>query len=495
MGSLLAAGISAYAQTDSLELLFDDTSVRQYTLTFYDNGWQSIMENNYAEDLGYLAARFSDGKITLDSVGVRYKGNSSYNATGTSPKKPYKIKFNEFRDGQTYYSAKILNFSNGYGDPSFLREKIAYDISRAYMPTPRANFATLSVGTDLIGLYTEVEQVDKPFLADWFTDNSLNLFKASDAGASLLYEGATASLYADDLELKTNETANDWTGMVAFLTFLNNSDSATFCSSYATYLNTDNVTAFLAFNMVLSHFDSYTGSGRNFYMYQEGPAGYMSFIPWDMNLAFGGYPNGWDVYAQSALTTDNLGSRPLLKRVLSCDSLRNKYLGYIRHMIQNKASAASVADEATRLAAVIRSSVEADPNKFYTLANFESNLTTNLRTSSGAIPGLTYFSTTRNAFLLNEVTAALPSGYVLPVRANAAAVPLAVRKINGRWFLQGVELLDRYQVDFFQLNGKTLSSVARHGSAGPLELALPEGLVLLRVHSNSTTQYFQVNNY
>jgi spore coat protein CotH len=170
------------AQTDSTDFLFDDSAVHGIPLTFYVSDWQTQLEANYIDDAGYIPARFSDGKITLDSVGVRYKGNSSYNAAGSSPKKPFKIKFNEFISGQKYYGIKILNFSNAYGDPTLLREKIAYDIAAKYMPSPRSTFATITIGSELIGLYTQIEQIDKQFLGRYFTNDSLNLFKASDAG-------------------------------------------------------------------------------------------------------------------------------------------------------------------------------------------------------------------------------------------------------------------------------------------------------------------------
>ncbi len=136
------------AQEDSSNVIFDDSKVHEYTLTFYDTDYATKLEANYFNDAGYLPAKFSDGTITLDSVGVRYKGNSSYNAASSSPKKPLKIKFNEFISGQKYYGIKVLNFSNGYGDPTFLREKIAYDISSKYIPSPRSSFAAITIGSD-----------------------------------------------------------------------------------------------------------------------------------------------------------------------------------------------------------------------------------------------------------------------------------------------------------------------------------------------------------
>lgn len=292
----LFLSIGVFAQEDSSVVLFDDTKVHEYTLTFYDSDYATKLEANYVNDDGYILARFSDGTISLDSVGVRYKGNSSYIASGSSPKKPLKIKFNEFVSGQKYYGIKVLNFSNGYGDPSFLREKISYDISQKYMPSPRSAFAAITIGAEFIGLYTQVEQVNEQFLERVYQDKTLNLFKASDAGASLKYTGKDATEYYNQLELKTNEDLNDWSGMVSFLNYINNTENELFCNTYTNYMNPDNVAPFLAFKMVMSHFDSYIGSGRNFYLTQMNAAGYMSFVPWDLNLSFGGYPNGWDVY-------------------------------------------------------------------------------------------------------------------------------------------------------------------------------------------------------
>ena len=89
----LFLSIGVFAQEDSSLVLFDDSKVHEYTLTFYDTDYATKMEANYFNDAGYIPAKFSDGTITLDSVGVRYKGNSSYNAASSSPKKPLKIKF------------------------------------------------------------------------------------------------------------------------------------------------------------------------------------------------------------------------------------------------------------------------------------------------------------------------------------------------------------------------------------------------------------------
>ncbi|HOX52660.1 MAG TPA: CotH kinase family protein, partial [Fibrobacteria bacterium] len=261
------SALPAMAKTDSSEVVFADSPVRSYSLTFYQADWKPLMEADWVADSGYLPARFSDGVVTLDSVGVRYKGNSSYTLAGNNPKKPLKIKFNEFKD-TSYHGIKVLNFSNGIGDPTLMREHLSYAIARRFLPAPRSNFVHITLQGQAIGLYIQVEQADKTFLKRWFPDSSKgNLFKAGDDGATLAWIDGNASSYvaSGDYELKTNEDAANWKGFVGFVDFLNRSSGEDFCSGRGSYLDDANVARFLAFNTVLSNFDSYNGSGRNWY--------------------------------------------------------------------------------------------------------------------------------------------------------------------------------------------------------------------------------------
>ncbi|MEN9355371.1 MAG: Inner spore coat protein [Fibrobacterota bacterium] len=489
MGGTASAGSLA---VDSSQALHCDTLVHAYTLQFYDTAWKATLEANWLVDGGYVPARFTDGTTTLDSVGVRYKGNSSYTLAGNSPKKPFKIKFNAFRT-QTYYGAKVLNFSNVIGDPSFLREKISYDIASRFLPSPRSSFATLSVDTRLVGLYTQVEDVDKTMLKRWYATATGNLYKAGDDGASLAWLGATGTLYSDSgtYELKTNETANDWTGFVNFADFLNNASDSVFCADHPKFLDADNVTKELAFNMVFSNFDSYTGSGRNYYLYQTA-TGPMHILPWDLNLSFGAYGNGWDVINQDLLTVSNLADRPLNRRVLGCLPLRYRYLDRVRTMILGAASTDSVNAHVARLAPVIRPFVAADSNKFYSTAAFETNLTANFRNTSGVILGLEAFSKARNAKLLAQVDAYLPAGYVGVKSASHASKTVKVRRQGGA-FVLGAALEDAH-VLVATIDGRKLGELRLQAGRESTLASLPHGIVVLKIRTASAIQTLVLNN-
>ena len=101
------------------------------------------------------------------------KGNSSDFHPGD--KKAFKIDFNKFKVGQNYYGLKKLNFSNCFKDPTFMREKLFFDLCRAHgVPAPRANYANVKYNGEDWGFYTLIEQIDDQFL-DWRIGNDSGL--------------------------------------------------------------------------------------------------------------------------------------------------------------------------------------------------------------------------------------------------------------------------------------------------------------------------------
>jgi len=247
---------------DLSDTLFNANVIHKYKLRFYTEDWQDSLEYNY-EALGqvYMPAQLIyNNSVILDSIGVRYKGNSSYIRSGATVKKPFKFKFGEYIEDQMLFGTEKLNFSNSVSDPTFMREMIGYRISGMLMASPRAAYANIFVGDELIGLYVQVEQVDELFLSRHFTSDGFNLYKASDDGATLKYYGTDQTSYETEYELKANEDENDWSGFINLIDKLNNTPDDLFAKTLNECLNIHNVITHLSINMVLSSFDSYTGS-------------------------------------------------------------------------------------------------------------------------------------------------------------------------------------------------------------------------------------------
>ena len=387
------------------------------------NFWTQLQDNYSADQNEYIVAFLTltdvSGTHAIDSVGVRLKGNSSYSHPGT--KKSFKIDFNKYISGQNYDGLKKLNFSNGFKDPSCMREKLFFDVCReANVPAPRASFAEVTFNGEPWGFYTVVEQIDDQFL-DWnILEDDGNLFKAGDnfgggppgaggntTAANLVYYGEDQASYEDRYELKSNQDLNDWSDLISLLDFVNNTDNAAFEAGIDFRIEVDAFLRSAAMDMLFSNLDTYTGSARNYYLYHNQDTNLWEWIKWDANEAFGSYTNGAGNMETLALDYCD-APRPLLQRMLDDPDLYQRYLQqvcYLTAYFFNEAYLHARIDEVRDL---IAPSVYADDNKMYSSADFNTNIEADLSGGGpGPMGGQTYglkpFVTNRAAYIAGEL--------------------------------------------------------------------------------------------
>jgi hypothetical protein len=360
--------------------LFGAAAVHEIRITFTQSSyWDSLLlykaQNDTAASYHYMPGLVVLDGDTLDSTGIRLKGNSSYAHPGQ--KKPLVLNFNEFIPGQKADGLKALHLNNSAYDPTMLREKLFLDeINRFGLPAPRCAFTTLYYNNVYIGLYKMVESVDKTFLQTRFGNDERNLFKG-DPETPLVWEGNAQSYYYDNFQLKTNETANNWTDLVHLLDVINNSGS-NFHMQLAATFNVDDYIKIWALNNVYGNLDSYMYYPHNFYLYNDSLAGRFQWISWDVGVVFGVIPTGFTAQSEFDLLylPDPPESRPLNNNLLNDSVYKAMYMNAVCYYINNGLLPARLFPKIDSLAAVIRPYVYAeDPaNQMYTPAQFESNL-------------------------------------------------------------------------------------------------------------------------
>src|SRR5258706_9531248 len=137
-------------------------------------GEEATHDSPFGYHYAYVHANLEFGSRIYPDIGLRFKGNSSY-LTGRELKKPFKVDFNHFDKDQTLVGLSALNFNNNAMDPSFMREAMSYQFFRdAGVPAPRTAWGLIYLTVEglhdhkLAGLYTLVEEVNKPFLKSHF---------------------------------------------------------------------------------------------------------------------------------------------------------------------------------------------------------------------------------------------------------------------------------------------------------------------------------------
>lgn len=394
----------AIAQSNDGDSLFETPKIHDIHITFTQSNFWDTLVANYELDTMMLGSITIDNEV-MDSIGVQLKGNSSYN-TYPGFKKSMKIAFDEYKK-QKYDGLKRINLHNSFKDPTLLREKIMLDFCKRHnIPGPRCTYARVYINNRYWGLYTIVEQVNKTFLSDRFGDNDGNLFKGDPQG-SLQWMGASPSLYYTKYELKTNETANDWTDLVNLINKINNTPSVAFFDSLEKMLDAETFIKVWASNNMFANMDSYQGSGHNYYLYSDTTEKRFKFISWDVNEAFGnfqmnlGYPG---IETMSILYIPNpANSRPLMNKMLQNSVYKANYINTMCDFINTDFSNSFLDPIIDSLANVIRADVYADTNKMYTNAQFETNLTSNVN-APGTLPGLKSFINNRRTSIVNELS-------------------------------------------------------------------------------------------
>ncbi|MBU1706676.1 CotH kinase family protein, partial [bacterium] len=402
------------ALTTPTHPLFDGDAVHEIHLTFHQTSWYDSLVSNFEglEEPLYLAAEFEWETIHFDSIGVRFKGNSSYYSY-PSDKKSFKLDINAFVDGQEIYGLDKLNLNNGFLDPSFVREKCCYELCKAAgLPTERTNFAALYINEIYWGLYTIVEQYDQEFIESRFGNSEEgNLWKGDEHG-TLEYLGPNQELYYSEYELKTNEEENDWSALIELVDKLNNTPLVDLSDTLHNLMDVNSALALLAVDNLTVNLDSYTGRCCNYYCYHRDLDNRFVFANWDVNESWGIFSMGMSVAQLKQLspfwTINRPGeNRPLAERLWQVDAYEAIYLGHMKKLMAIAAQPDWLLTRMEDLRDIIRPYVLADTKKMFSNAQFEAAMTSDINAGGPPpgriIPGLESFMRERDTYLRNLI--------------------------------------------------------------------------------------------
>ena len=169
---------------------------------------------------------------------------------------------------------------------------------------------------------------------------------------------------------KTDITAADQSRLIESLKDLTNRENI------ESVVDIDAVLRYFVVHNFVVNGDSYTGSMiHNYYLYEED--GQLSMIPWDYNLAFGGFQGGDASSAvndpiDTPLSVTGSGDRPMADWIFASEEYTDLYHQYFAEFL-DAVDAAAIIDETTEL---ISSYVEKDPTKFCTYEEFQTGVAT-----------------------------------------------------------------------------------------------------------------------
>lgn len=445
LSDIAKSGVLTVSAAAGYESRLFNTAV-VHTIDIVMDDWDSFLENcmdeKYADctvvidgDVCRNVGIRAKGNTSLTSV-ASY-GNDRYS---------FKIEFNHYDSANTYYGLDKLCLNNIIQDNTYMKDYLTYELMRSFdVNAPLCSYAYITVNGADWGLYLAVEGIEEAFLQRCYGNDYGELYKPDsmtmgggrgngrdfdparfqeqetpfsndrpdipdmsdefnrntpafddrrppgnpegmilgamddlmdNSDVSLIYTNDEYENYSNIFEnAKTNITDSDKDRLIASLKQLNEG------KDIADIVDTDAVIRYFVVHNFVLNFDSYTGSMiHNYYLYEKD--GQLSMIPWDYNLAFGGFMPESDATTlinypiDTPVSGGTNDSRPMLAWIFSNEEYTEQYHRCLSEFISEYFDSGRFADMIDSLSEMISPYVEKDTTKFCTYQEFQEGVST-----------------------------------------------------------------------------------------------------------------------
>lgn len=193
---------------------------------------------------------------------------------------------------------------------------------------------------------------------------------------SLIYTDDDYDSYSNIFDnAKTDITDSDKDRLIDSLRQLNANENI------ENVVDVEEVIRYFVVHNFVCNFDSYTGSIiHNYYLYEED--GQLSMIPWDYNLAFGGFQSMSDATSlvnypiDTPVSGGTVDSRPMLAWIFANEEYTELYHQYFAEFLASYFDSGYFETMMNTVSEMIAPYVEQDPTKFCTYDEFEAGIST-----------------------------------------------------------------------------------------------------------------------
>lgn len=282
--------------------------------------------------LEYVHANLTIEDQQFTDIAVRYKGNGTLRRGIPLGKVSLKADLNKYVAGQKLDKFTKLNFNNNVSDTSWMHEVLAYRLYReAGVPASRTSFARVFItvtgqrNNAYQGLYSIVEEVDGHFAEDHF-GNKDGLFFKPVIPSTFTYLGDDWKKYNQIYDPKRAPSQQEEKRVIDFSRIVTSASDAEFAARAGDFIDLEEFARYMAVTVWLSNFDSILDDGQNYYLYLDAKTQKFTFIPWDLDRAFGQFGIVPGDMQRVDILHPWLGSHRFLERMFKLAAFRKLYL-------------------------------------------------------------------------------------------------------------------------------------------------------------------------
>ena len=340
------------SKPDPADTIYDQNKILNIEIKVDEEDWNTLryerrslielfgekcMEPMGEKPYNYYPATVIIDETELNQVGVRTKGLLG----SINPSRPsIKVKVHQFDPDLNYKTLKRFTFNNQNQDPARIRSCLSYKVmTDVGVPASRCNFAHLIINDSDMGIYANVEPIKRPFLLKHYKSSIGNLYESTAAD---LRTGFIAKI-----EKKNNVAEDNWTDLENFIKAIE-SDDDVFLEEIEKVLDLDAFLTYWATEVLIAHWDSFSGNSNNYYFYRKPDNNKFYFIPWGPDSTFTKSRAAFSsvdenspesVYAKSLLT----------RRLYNHPEIREKYKQTLKHILENVWNKDELLEEVERI--------------------------------------------------------------------------------------------------------------------------------------------------
>ena len=322
--------------------LYDINVIREINLLFYVDDWYDQLLDTHGTELAIPARLVYNGDTLPADVGVYFRGHSSFFAND-SIKKSVGITLDYIDSLQNIDGSKTLNLNCSFRDTTFMHEAIYENLIQKYIPALSVNYVHLYLNDLDFGLYTNVQQLDKIYLKDWFITNDGSLWRAertdgatdADPGgangtgfSTLNYLGMDTSVYKNYYTLKETSISHPWEDIIDVCDPLENMPADVLEDTINKYLDLDRTLWYMAAEILFTDEDSYVHKGgMDYFLYWEPETDRLVPLEYDGNSVMDSMRYKWKIFYKGTDT-----NYALSYHFFAIPSIRQRYLAHFRTM-------------------------------------------------------------------------------------------------------------------------------------------------------------------
>lgn len=176
MGAAAAGWVVPNTQLGYETRLFDQSRV--HTIDIRMDDWESFLTTCTSETYANCTLVI-DGE-RYSNVAIRGKGNTSLSSVAQygNDRYSFKVEFDHYQSGKSYYGLDKLCLNNLIQDKTYLKDYIAYTLmNRMGVAAPLCSFVQIRVNGEDWGFYLAVEGVEDGFLKRNYGNSAGELYK------------------------------------------------------------------------------------------------------------------------------------------------------------------------------------------------------------------------------------------------------------------------------------------------------------------------------